>query len=166
MLLSKSGNSNPFDAAPELYLNTPNGEALLSSLIEAMAAGPPFDAAVGSETICIWRIASQGRTWTAYDLSGNGVARHPGRWYFRDRPNVSSSWSFALAYLETVVHLDGEFPLSFPRHLLQITITNKTGIRMRCRLRWRYPAGSVTRVPPTRFLLDQLNQQGVQQRQQ
>lgn len=39
MLLSKSGNSDPFDAAAELYLNTPNGEALLSSLIEAMAAG-------------------------------------------------------------------------------------------------------------------------------
>jgi uncharacterized protein (DUF2384 family) len=57
ILLSESGNTEPFDAAawvdrwlqrpnhalggaaPELYLNTPEGEALLSSLIGAMAAG-------------------------------------------------------------------------------------------------------------------------------
>lgn len=56
-LLRESGNSDPFEAAawvdrwlqrpnhalggaaPELYLNTPEGEALLSSLIGAMAAG-------------------------------------------------------------------------------------------------------------------------------
>jgi hypothetical protein len=56
-LLRESGNSEPFEAAawlerwlqrpnqalggaaPELYLNTPEGEALLSSLIGAMAAG-------------------------------------------------------------------------------------------------------------------------------
>ena len=57
LLLIESGNSEPFDAAawvdrwlhrpnhalggaaPELYLNTPAGEALLSRLIGAMAAG-------------------------------------------------------------------------------------------------------------------------------
>jgi len=57
LLLQESGNSEPFDAAtwvdrwlqrpnqalggaaPELYVNTPEGEALLSSLIGAMAAG-------------------------------------------------------------------------------------------------------------------------------
>ena len=57
LLLRESGNSEPFDAAawvgrwlrrpnhalggaaPELYLHTPGGEALLSSLIGAMAAG-------------------------------------------------------------------------------------------------------------------------------
>ena len=56
-LLRESGNTEPFDAAawverwlrrpnhalgggaPELYLHTPGGEALLSSLIGAMAAG-------------------------------------------------------------------------------------------------------------------------------
>jgi hypothetical protein len=38
-LLRESGSSEPFEAAPELYLNTPEGEALLSSLIGAMAAG-------------------------------------------------------------------------------------------------------------------------------
>ena len=57
LLLRESGNTEPFDAAawverwlrrpnhalggaaPELYLHTPGGEALLSSLIGAMAAG-------------------------------------------------------------------------------------------------------------------------------
>ena len=57
LLLLESGNTEPFDAAawverwlrrpnhalggaaPELYLHTPGGEALLSSLIGAMAAG-------------------------------------------------------------------------------------------------------------------------------
>ena len=57
LLLRQSGNSEPFDAAawvdrwlqrpnhalggaaPELYLNTPAGEALLANLIGAMAAG-------------------------------------------------------------------------------------------------------------------------------
>ena len=56
-LLRESGSSEPFEAAawvdrwlqrpnhalggaaPELYLNTPEGEAVLSSLIGAMAAG-------------------------------------------------------------------------------------------------------------------------------
>ena len=57
MLLRESGNTEPFDAAawverwlrrpnhalggaaPELYLHTPQGEALLSNLIGSMAAG-------------------------------------------------------------------------------------------------------------------------------
>jgi hypothetical protein len=57
LLLQESGNSEPFDAAtwldrwlqrpnhalggvaPELYLSTPAGEALLANLIGAMAAG-------------------------------------------------------------------------------------------------------------------------------
>ena len=57
LLLRESGNTEPFDAAawverwlrrpnhalggaaPELYLHTPGGEALLFSLIGAMAAG-------------------------------------------------------------------------------------------------------------------------------
>jgi hypothetical protein len=57
LLLRQSGNTEPFDAAawverwlrrpnhalggaaPELYLHTPQGEALLANLIGAMAAG-------------------------------------------------------------------------------------------------------------------------------
>jgi formylglycine-generating enzyme required for sulfatase activity/RES domain-containing protein len=75
-----------------------------------------------SGEISIWRIASQGLTWKANDLSGNGAARYPGRWNSLDRPIVYSSSSIALACLETVVHLAGDDPLPFPRQLVRITI--------------------------------------------
>ena len=79
-------------------------------------------AAAVSGAISIWRIASQGLTWKANDLSGNGAARYPGRWNSLDRPIVYSSSSIALACLETVVHLAGDDPLKFPRQLVRITI--------------------------------------------
>jgi formylglycine-generating enzyme required for sulfatase activity/RES domain-containing protein len=76
-----------------------------------------------SGEISIWRIASQGRTWKANNLSGNGAARYPGRWNSLDRPIVYySSSSIALACLETVVHLAGDDPLPFPPQLVRITI--------------------------------------------
>ena len=75
-----------------------------------------------SGEISIWRIASQGLTWKANDLSGNGAARYPGRWNSLDRPIVYSSSSIALACLETVVHLAGDDPQPFPRQLVRITI--------------------------------------------
>ncbi len=75
-----------------------------------------------SGEISVWRIASQGLTWKANDLSGNGSARHPGRWNSLDRPIVYSSSSIALACLETVVHLAGDDPQPFPRQLVLITI--------------------------------------------
>jgi formylglycine-generating enzyme required for sulfatase activity/RES domain-containing protein len=75
-----------------------------------------------SGEISIWRIASQGSTWKANDLSGNGAARYPGRWNSLDRPIVYSSSSIALACLETVVHLAGDDPLPFQPQLVRITI--------------------------------------------
>ena len=60
-----------------------------------------------SEAISSWRIASPGLSWRANDLSGNGSARHPGRWNSQDRPILYRSSSLALACLETVVHLAG-----------------------------------------------------------
>ncbi len=75
-----------------------------------------------SGDIIIWRIASQGLTWEANDLSGNGAALNPGRWNSLDRPIVYSSSSIALACLETVVHLAGDDALPFPRQLVRITI--------------------------------------------
>jgi RES domain-containing protein len=77
---------------------------------------------VVSETITSWRITSPGFTWAANALSGNGAARHPGRWNSRDRPILYSSSSIALACLETVVHLAGDDPLPFQRQLVRITI--------------------------------------------
>ena len=38
-LLRESGKCEPFDAAAEFYLNTPKGEALVSSLIGAIGSG-------------------------------------------------------------------------------------------------------------------------------
>jgi formylglycine-generating enzyme required for sulfatase activity len=78
-----------------------------------------------SETITSWRIASQGLTWSANDLSGNGAARHPGRWNSLDQPILYSSSSIALACLETVVHLAGDDPLPFQRQLVRITIPSE-----------------------------------------
>ncbi len=78
-----------------------------------------------SGEISIWRIASQGLTWRASDLSGNGAARYPGRWNSLDRPIVYSSCSIALACLETVVHLAGDDPLPFRRQLVRITIPSQ-----------------------------------------
>ena len=75
-----------------------------------------------SEPVTIWRIASQGLTWRANDLSGTGSALHPGRWNSRERPVVYTSSSIALACLETVVHLAGDDPLPFQRQLVRITI--------------------------------------------
>ncbi len=78
-----------------------------------------------SEAITSWRIASQGLTWKANDLSGNGSALHPGRWNSLDRPLVYSSSSIALACLETVVHLAGDDPLPFQCQLVRITIPSQ-----------------------------------------
>ncbi|MFM7235413.1 MAG: RES family NAD+ phosphorylase [Cyanobium sp.] len=75
-----------------------------------------------SEAIISWRIASPGLTWMANDLSGNGSARHPGRWNSHDLPILYSSSSIALACLETVVHLAGDDPLPFQRQLVRIII--------------------------------------------
>jgi formylglycine-generating enzyme required for sulfatase activity/RES domain-containing protein len=80
---------------------------------------------VVSGEISIWRIASEGSTWKANDLSGNGAARYPGRWNSLDRPLVYSSSSIALACLETVVHLAGDDPLPFPRQLVRITVPSQ-----------------------------------------
>jgi len=78
-----------------------------------------------SGEISIWRIASQGSTWKANDLSGNGAARYSGRWNSLDRPIVYSSSSIALACLETVVHLAGDDQLPFPRQLVRITVPSE-----------------------------------------
>jgi len=75
-----------------------------------------------SGVISIWRIASQGSTWKANDVSGNGAALSPGRWNSLDRHIVYSSSSIALACLDTVVHLAGDDPPPYPPQLVRITI--------------------------------------------
>jgi RES domain-containing protein len=99
-----------------------------------------------SEATISWRIASPGLTRTANDLSGNGAARHPGRWNSHSRPIVYSSSSIALACLETVVHLAGDDPLPFQRQLVRITLPGE-----QWRLRKIFPLEEISGwgLPPT-----------------
>jgi formylglycine-generating enzyme required for sulfatase activity len=75
-----------------------------------------------SDLLTIWRIASQGSTWMANDLSGNGAALNPGRWNSTNSHILYSSSSIALACLETLVHLAGDDPLPLQRQLVRISL--------------------------------------------
>jgi len=68
----------------------------------------------------IWRIATQGPSWRADDLSGMGAAHDPGRWNSLGMPVVYASSSIALACLETVVQLTGDQGLPLQRWLVAI----------------------------------------------
>jgi len=56
--------------------------------------------------VILWRIATETRARRADDLSGEGAARHPGRWNAAGQPTVYASASLALAVLETAAHVD------------------------------------------------------------
>ena len=56
----------------------------------------------------LWRIATQGPSWRADDLSGQGAANDPERWNSMGLPVIYASTSIALACLETVVHFTGD----------------------------------------------------------
>ena len=66
----------------------------------------------------IWRIATQGTSWRADDLSGTGSARDPGRWNSHGVPVVYASSSIALCCLETLVHVCGDAGLPLQRWLV------------------------------------------------
>ena len=70
----------------------------------------------------IWRIATQGPSWRADDLSGQGAARGPGRWNSEGVPVVYASTSIALACLEMVVHITGDQGLPLRRWLVAINV--------------------------------------------
>lgn len=70
----------------------------------------------------IWRIATQGPSWQADDLSGLGAAQDPGRWNSFGVPVVYTSGSIALACLETLVHISGDLSLPLQRWLVEIDI--------------------------------------------
>ena len=78
--------------------------------------------AAESDVVHAWSIRSQGGRWLANDLSGEGAARHPGRWNSRDQPILYSYSSIAHAFLATMVHLTDNDPLPFQRKLVRITI--------------------------------------------
>lgn len=68
----------------------------------------------------VWRIATEGREYSAEDLSGKGAESSGGRWNRVGLPVVYAAESIALACLETVVHVAGGLPLN--RYLVRIEI--------------------------------------------
>lgn len=79
----------------------------------------------------VWRIASDTPTYQADDLSGAGAKATGGRWNETGVPVVYTSETRALAFLETVVHLNaGGLPLN--RYLVEVTIPDDiwAGARM------------------------------------
>ena len=70
----------------------------------------------------LWRIATQGPSWRADDLSGQGAANDPGRWNSMGLPVIYASTSIALACLETVVHVTGDQVLPLRRWLVAIDV--------------------------------------------
>jgi len=70
----------------------------------------------------IWRIATQGPSWRADDLSGTGSAADPGQWNSHGTPVVYASSSIALCCLETLVHISGDAGLPLQRWLVAIDI--------------------------------------------
>lgn len=69
-----------------------------------------------------WRIAVEASAYSADDLSGKGAELTGGRWNAQGTPMIYIASSRAMAYLETVVHLDGSLPLPLNRYLVKIEI--------------------------------------------
>lgn len=70
----------------------------------------------------LWRIAVEASAYSADDLSGKGAELTGGRWNAVGTPMVYVASSRAMAYLETVVHLDGSQALPLNRYLVNIEI--------------------------------------------
>ena len=68
----------------------------------------------------VWRIATEGRAYSASDMSGTGAAIEGGRWNSVGKPMVYTAGSIALACLETLVHIKNSLPLN--RYLVSIDI--------------------------------------------
>ena len=73
-------------------------------------------------TVTLFRIAADTATYTADDLSGKGAEITGGRWNEKGTPLVYAATTRALAYVETLVHLDGSKPLPLNRYLIEINV--------------------------------------------
>ena len=73
----------------------------------------------------LWRIAAEAPAYRADDLSGKGAEVSGGRWNAVGTPMVYAATSRAMAYLETVVHLDGAKALPLNRYLVQIDVPDE-----------------------------------------
>lgn len=71
----------------------------------------------------VWRIATEGKTYSASDMSGTGAAKEGGRWNSVGQPMVYTASSIALACLETLVHIKNSLPLN--RYLVSVDIPER-----------------------------------------
>jgi RES domain-containing protein len=79
----------------------------------------------------VWRIATDTPTFEADDLSGAGAKATGGRWNETGAAVVYASQSRALAWLETIVHLNAG-GLPFNRYLVAIQIPEAVWDRAQC----------------------------------
>jgi RES domain-containing protein len=70
----------------------------------------------------VWRIATETPDFGSDDLSGKGAEKTGGRWNRKGTPVIYASYSIALAYLETLVHLSGPESLPLNRYLIKIDV--------------------------------------------
>ena len=69
----------------------------------------------------LWRIAADTRQYRAYDLSGGGAAKRPGRWNDTGEPVIYAALTISMAVLETAAHID-DVGLPLNRYLLEINV--------------------------------------------
>ncbi len=74
-------------------------------------------------SVILWRIAQETREYRADDLSGSGAAKIGGRWNRVGNPMVYTSWSVALAYLESLAHVGRQAPRN--RFLIRISVPDR-----------------------------------------
>lgn len=72
------------------------------------------------DTVSVWRIAVEGRDYSAEDRSGKGAEITGGRWNREGLPVLYAAENIALACLETLMHLGSSLPLN--RYLVRIEL--------------------------------------------
>ncbi len=93
------------------------------------AAAPPKSSianasatSLQSNTISLWRIASDTPQWTAEDLSGKGAALRDARWNHSGEHATYAATSIALAAWETRAHFGQGGALPWNRFLVRIDV--------------------------------------------
>lgn len=71
--------------------------------------------------VSLWRISKETTAFGAADLSGEGARRFGGRWNAKGQAVVYCSTTIALAALETLAHVDGDFAVR-NRFLVRVSV--------------------------------------------
>lgn len=75
-----------------------------------------------TETVHLWRVASDTPQWLAEDLSGKGAARSGARWNHPGEHVVYAASSISLAAWETRAHLGHGMALPWNRFLVRLNV--------------------------------------------